>query len=78
MVRVQSISPRPQFNNFSRDTVPLTWVHTKLNVSVFENYAETNYIGGCERGKRAVLTSVQLEQAQEEFEAWSGGRGAGW
>ena len=24
MVRVQSISPRTQFNNFSRDTVPLT------------------------------------------------------
>ena len=23
MVRVQTISPRPQFNNFSRDTVPL-------------------------------------------------------
>ena len=23
IVRVQSISPRPQFNNFSRDTVPL-------------------------------------------------------
>ena len=24
MVRVQSISPRPQFNNFSRATVPLS------------------------------------------------------
>ena len=24
IVRVQSISPRPQFNNFSRDTVPLS------------------------------------------------------
>ena len=23
MVRVQTISPRPQFNTFSRDTVPL-------------------------------------------------------
>ena len=27
MVRVQSISRRPQFNNFSRDTVPLTQFH---------------------------------------------------
>ena len=25
MVRVQSISPRPQVNNFSRDTVPLKY-----------------------------------------------------
>ena len=35
MVRVQSISPRPKLNNFSRATVPLTGNGEWLSWSVF-------------------------------------------
>ena len=50
MTRVQSISPRPQFNNFSRDTVPLSCCKSEFIEFRFgcylcsKTYKQTNQI----------------------------------
>ena len=44
MVRAQSISPRPQMNNFSRDTVPLSIKLFFLPHSVFKGFAFNFYL----------------------------------
>ena len=41
MVRVLSISLRPQFNNFSRDTVPLKLFMNAVELHIFNGSAES-------------------------------------
>ena len=43
MVKVLSITPRPQINTFSRDTVPLRCIHSKSE-RILEMYCSTLFI----------------------------------
>ena len=47
MVRVQSIYPRPKFNNFSRATVPLKITHSLLHYSRFRQLYQPTSTGTC-------------------------------
>ena len=54
MIRVQSISPRPQFNYFSRDTVPLIIIQFQsIYCAVY-----TRYI--------AKVSSIYFQQEDED------------
>ena len=71
MVRVQTISPRPQFNNFSRDTVPLNVIPFRPIENRWRNNwtsaeqgtteeAYTNTVQYCRSDAIAVATTSQL------------------